>query len=108
MLIFVVKLLGSISTITGGMVSLGPPVGVIVEAHFVSSAPPKSITIAIENRRVMLRNMFSSLFFIALSCQYPRSPLLVQVARVPRQEMGLPYPSHLPDHSSYAHTDVAV
>ena len=37
---FVVKLLGSISTITGGIVSFGPPVGIIVEAHFVSSSAP--------------------------------------------------------------------
>ena len=45
---FVEKLLGSINTITGGIVSFGPPVGVIVDAHFVKSAAPKSTIITVE------------------------------------------------------------
>jgi hypothetical protein len=51
---FVEKLSGFIYTITGGMVSLGPPVGTIVDAHLVSSAAPNNSTIATEMNFVIL------------------------------------------------------
>ena len=50
---FVVKLFGSMKIITGGIVSFGPPVGVIVEAHFVRSAAPKSSSIATDMNRAL-------------------------------------------------------
>lgn len=48
MSIIVVQLSGSMAMIIGGRVSLGPPVGVIVEAHLVKSAAMKSSTMTAE------------------------------------------------------------
>ena len=66
MSMFVVKLSGSIATIIGGRVSFGPPVGVIVEAHFVNSAAMKSSTIPTDSVVVML--FFICLLLILLFC----------------------------------------
>ena len=68
----VVKLFGSICTITGGSVSFGPPVGVIVEAHFVSSAAPKSSATAVLNadvtRFMLLFTLICSLLWLNVVC----------------------------------------
>ena len=60
----VVKLLGSMSTITGGRVSFGPPVGVIVDAHLVSNAAPNSSVAAAVNADV--KRLISPLFICRL------------------------------------------
>jgi hypothetical protein len=59
---FVVKLSGTMLMITGGSVSLGPPVGVNVEAHLVKMATMNMSTtttdVAIAILCAMLRRLF--------------------------------------------------